>query len=83
MTPKRKIAVSLPAELVEAAKRAVATGRAPNVSAFVADALEDKVNGGDLRDDLEQSLAASGGPLTEAEIRWADSILGIPEPASG
>ena len=39
MTAKAKVAVSLPGELLEAVKAAVAAGHAPNVSAYVADAL--------------------------------------------
>lgn len=75
MTAKQKIAVSLPAQLVRAAKKAVRTGHAPNVSAYVADALADKVMLDDLSGLLEEMLAEIGGPLTETERRAADRIL--------
>jgi len=76
MTPKEKIAVSLPAELVKAAKKAVREGRAPNVSAYVAEALSEKAMHDDLASLLDELLAASGGAMTAAERRRADRILG-------
>lgn len=75
MTPKEKIAVSLPAGLVKAAKSAVRRGSAPNVSAYVADALAEKVMLDDLSSLLDEMLAETGGPLTGAERRAADHIL--------
>jgi Arc/MetJ-type ribon-helix-helix transcriptional regulator len=76
MTPKEKIAVSLPSQLVRAAKSAVRGGRAPNVSAYVADALAEKVMLDDLSSLLDEMLAETGGPLTNQERREADKILG-------
>jgi Arc/MetJ-type ribon-helix-helix transcriptional regulator len=76
MTPKAKIAVSLPAELVERARQAVAEGRAPSVSAYVADALEQKRKLDDLASLLDEMLAATGGPLTAEEAAAADRVLG-------
>ena len=72
---KEKIAVSLPGGLVQGAKRAVREGRAPNVSAYVADALTDKLMLDDLAELLDGMLAQTGGPLTKAERRAADRIL--------
>ena len=71
-----KIAVSLPAELVEQAKRAVAEGRANSVSAYVADALEEKATLDDLASLLEEMLAETGGPLSTKERKAADRALG-------
>jgi Arc/MetJ-type ribon-helix-helix transcriptional regulator len=62
---RSKIAVSLPAETVERARRAVASGRAPSVSAYVARALENQAK-----------TDESGGPLTADERRAADRALG-------
>ena len=76
MTAKSKIAVSLPAELVQQARRAVAEGRATSVSAYVADALEEKGKLDDLAALLEDMLAATGGPLTASESADADRVLG-------
>ena len=52
-----KIAVSLPDELVDAARAAVREGRAPSVSAYVADAMADKARRtslGELLDELDR-----------------------------
>lgn len=76
MTTKAKIAVSLPTELVEQAQRAVSDGRAASVSAYVADALEQKSKLDDLASLLDEMLAATGGPLTPEEAAAADEILG-------
>lgn len=72
---KAKIAVSLPAELVAAAKKAVLAGRAASVSGYVEAALVAYVASDDdawIDDLLEQT----GGPLTNEEIAWADHALG-------
>jgi hypothetical protein len=71
-----KIAVSLPAPLVARARSAVAGGSADSVSAYVASALEEKVKLDDLAELLQQMLSETGGPLTAAEKRAADSMLG-------
>lgn len=71
-----KIAVSLPARLVVQARDAVAAGRAASVSAYVAEALDEKALAVDLQTMLDEMLAETGGPLTEAEIRAADAALG-------
>jgi antitoxin ParD1/3/4 len=73
---KVKIAVSLPAELVDKAKRAVADGRADSVSAYVADALAEKRDREGLELLLDQMLEETGGPATPEEIAWADEVLG-------
>ncbi len=71
-----KIAVSLPAELVEQARRAVEEGRAASVSAYVARALEEQAKLDDLASLLDDMLAETGGPLTPAEQAAADRALG-------
>jgi len=78
MTEFEKIAVSLPAQAVKGARRAVLRGRAKSVSAYIASALEEKTKLYDLATLLDEMLAASGGPLTTAERRAADRALGIP-----
>lgn len=67
MTAKAKIAVTLPGELVEAARSAVQEGRATSVSAYVAGALAQRVRLDDLDALLAEMLAETGGPLTDAE----------------
>jgi phage shock protein A len=76
-----KIAVSLPHGVVERARLAVRKGQAASISAYVAEAIEQKAKLDDLTELLEEMLAESGGPLTAAESRAADmAILGTPSP---
>jgi Arc/MetJ-type ribon-helix-helix transcriptional regulator len=71
-----KIAVSLPGELVERARQAVAEGRARSVSAYVASALAEKAKLDDLATLLDEMLSETGGPLTARERKAADRALG-------
>ena len=73
---KVKIAVSLPAELVEQARRAVADGRAASVSAYVAEAMTEKSSEEDFDLLLDQMLAETGGPVTPEEDAWLDRNFG-------
>ena len=77
MTASVKIAVSLPAQVAERARRAVRRGRAASVSAYVATALEEKVKLDELATLLSEMLAESGGPLSAVERRAADRALGV------
>ncbi len=76
MTHAEKIAISLPKNIAERARRAVRRGHAPSVSAYVAVALEEKAKLDELSTLLEEMLAESGGPLTGAERRAVDRELG-------
>jgi Arc/MetJ-type ribon-helix-helix transcriptional regulator len=80
MTSVQKIAVSLPKQIVDRARRAVRSGRAKSVSAYVADALEEKVKLDELDQLLNEMLAESAGALTAAERRAADRTLGVLKP---
>ena len=71
-----KIAVSLPDDLVAAARQAVADGRAPSVSAFVAAAIEEHGRYERLTVLLSE-MAAEAGPPTEEDRRWARQTLGL------
>jgi hypothetical protein len=77
MTTTYKIAISLPKRVADRARRAVRRGQAPSLSAYVADALEEKVKLDDLSALLEEMLTESGGPLTKTEQRAADRALGV------
>jgi Arc/MetJ-type ribon-helix-helix transcriptional regulator len=77
MTRYEKIAVSLPSRAAETARLAVKQGRASSVSAYIADAIDEKSKRESLDDLLDQWLEESGGPMTPAERRWADRKLGI------
>lgn len=76
MTAKAKVAVTLPRELLEAAKRAVAGGRAPSVSAYVSEALAEKTKLDALDELLDEMLADTGGPLTGDERAEIDRKAG-------
>jgi hypothetical protein len=71
----QKIAVTVPEETLASARRAVKAGRAESLSAYVSRAIEQKTMLDDLDTLLEELLRESGGPVTPAEKRWADSIL--------
>ncbi|MBA2439745.1 MAG: toxin-antitoxin system antitoxin subunit [Thermoleophilaceae bacterium] len=71
-----KIAVSLPDELVLAARRAVTEGQAASVSAFIAGAIEEHDRYGDLADLLAEMATEAGSP-TEDDRAWARQALGL------
>jgi hypothetical protein len=70
-----KVAVSLPRETFQRAKRAVRRGRAPSLSAYVTAALEQKATFDELDDLLNEMLDETGGPMTRAEERRIDRII--------
>jgi Arc/MetJ-type ribon-helix-helix transcriptional regulator len=76
MTRRAKIAVTLPQELVEAARTAVAEGRATSVSAYVAEAMEQRRTADDLEAHLARALARTGGPMTDVERAEIDRLAG-------
>lgn len=71
-----KIAVSLPDELVVAARQAVDEGRAASVSAFVASAVAARTRFEELAE-LLADMAAVSGPPGDDDRRWARDALGI------
>lgn len=79
MAATTKITITLPSEQVKEIQAIVAAGRAASVSAFVKHsagiALQDAAGWNEM---LEEALEKSGGPLTEKERAWADSILSPP-----
>lgn len=76
MTTRAKIAVTLPRDLVEAARSAVRAGRAASVSAYVAGALEERAKLDDLDALLAEMLTRTGGPVTDAERAEIDREAG-------
>ena len=73
---KRKIAVSVPEELVARVEEEVNAGRAASVSAYVSEAVAEKTRADDLvavLDDMDRQL---GKPSKEAE-EWARRVLGL------
>lgn len=75
-----KIAVSLPRATLERAKRAVQRGEAPSLSAFVAQAIEQRTTLEDLDAMLEEMLVETGGPATAAETLAARRALRVRVP---
>lgn len=77
-----KIAISLPDRALARAKRAVASGKARSVSAFIADAIERTADADDLERMLGEMLTETGGPPTLAERRTFRATFGAaPRPA--
>ena len=72
-----KITVSLPDEAVAAAKQAVAEGRAPSVSAYVADALEYTYGKRRPLAEVIAEMRAESGAPTAADDEWARRALGL------
>lgn len=71
-----KIAISLPDELAEAVRRAVAEDRAPSVSAYIAGMIRERERAQGLAALLDE-LDAELGPPTAEDYAWADRQLGL------
>jgi hypothetical protein len=70
----RKIAVSVPAELVQAVEAEVRARHAPSVSAFISTAVEEKLERDHLQELLDETWKKQ--PMTDKERAWADRLLG-------
>jgi hypothetical protein len=68
-----KLAISMPEELIKAVESEVRADHAPSVSAFISDAVEEKLE----RDLLQEALDEvwRDKPMTAKERAWADKIL--------
>ncbi|MGI8491717.1 MAG: toxin-antitoxin system antitoxin subunit [Acidimicrobiales bacterium] len=71
-----KIAISLPDEVVSAARQAVNDGRASSVSAYIAATLAERQDYEDLARLLAEMAADAGAP-SAADRRWARAALGL------
>lgn len=70
-----KVAITVPKEVLERARLAVKRGEAASLSAYVTRALEKmNQNDDDLDAHLDEMLARTGGPMTEAEIERIDGF---------
>jgi hypothetical protein len=67
--------VSIPQGVLERAKKEVTRGRAKNLSAFVSETLEERLNRDDLGAILAAMEAAYGAPSASARA-WAKRVLG-------
>ena len=71
-----KITITLEDSHLEDVRAFVAAGKAASVSAFVKHAICIALNdAAGWREMLKDSLQKTGGPLTEKECVWADTIL--------
>lgn len=70
----KKIAVSLPDDLVAEAHAAVAAGRASSVSAYVAEAMR-QIRGQESLDDIVRDWIAESGPPSEEDVAIARRVL--------
>lgn len=75
---RRKIAITLPEEQVAAARRAVAEGRSPSVSAYISQALARRDADEQLAETVAEIYAEMGEP-TDADRAWARQALGLSE----
>jgi Arc/MetJ-type ribon-helix-helix transcriptional regulator len=73
---RKKIAITLPEEQVAAARRAVAEGRSPSVSAYISRALARRDADDELRDMLAEIYTEVGQP-DASDRAWARQALGL------
>ena len=69
-----KVALSMPAEVLRLAKKEVANGRAKSLSAFVAEAVDEKLRRDELSEILDAMDAEHGTPNKTAKA-WAKRVL--------
>jgi len=69
-----KLGMTLPSELAETARAAVRDGRAPSVSAYITEAVYERVRREQLAELLDAMDAELGAPGGEAEA-WARRVL--------
>lgn len=69
-----KVALSIPADLLEQAKAEVAIGRAKNLSVFVSEALDQKLRRDELNTILE-AMDTEYGPPNRSAKAWAKRVL--------
>ena len=73
---RKKIAITLPEEQVELARRAVADGRASSVSAYISEALARRDADEQVLEMIAEIYAETGQP-TEEDRAWARRALGL------
>ena len=73
---RTRVTVTVDQAAVRSAEAAVAAGRAPSVSAWVASAMSERARRETLADVLAD-IRADLGPATDEETAWAQSVLGL------
>lgn len=71
-----KIAISLPDEVLAAARQAVSDGQANSLSGYIASTLAERQDYEDLAALLAEMAAETGEPTSE-DRRWARRALGL------
>ncbi len=71
-----KIAISLPDEVLAAARQAVADGRASSLSGYISSTLAERQDYEDLAELLAEMAGETGRP-SDADRRWARRALGL------
>lgn len=69
-----KVAISMPSEVLSLAKRKVREGRAKSLSAFVSEAVDEKLRHDELQDILAAMDREHGEPDGAAR-RWAKRVI--------
>lgn len=83
MASTTKFTITLDDGQFKELKALVAAGRASSVSGFVRKAVEVALNdAAGWSQMLDEAIEASGGPMTDAERTWADTVLGHDRPAT-
>jgi Arc/MetJ-type ribon-helix-helix transcriptional regulator len=72
---RTRVTVTVDREVLAEVEAAVALGRAPSVSAWIAQAMTERARRESLRDVLAE-IRAELGPATAEETAWARSVLG-------
>lgn len=70
-----KLAITLPRGLAQRIRRAVSAGKAPSVSAYIADAVQRRQQEDSLASLVADLIAEHGEPAAE-DYEWADQVLG-------
>jgi len=68
-----KLAVTLPEQLAQAAREEAEAVGSPSLSAFIARAVEEKLERDRLQEALDEIFREQ--PMTDEEREWADRIL--------
>jgi hypothetical protein len=71
---KSKVALTIPSDVLRLAQKEVRAGRAKSLSAFVSEAVDEKVRRDDLASVLDAMDAAQGKPDKAAQA-WARRVL--------
>jgi hypothetical protein len=77
MRTKARITVTVPKELLAVVEADVAAGRAPSVSAWVSEAMQQKAGARTVAEILDEMDDHFGGPVTPEERAWARKRLGL------